>query len=392
MQYSFSFPIVVFLFFTPISFEFLFGSDGVQQGIKILAWFFAFCAGCSIVVRKQFSLRLNVVFFPYLTILVWVTTAVVNGIPYGVFVGIIVIFYMFYIDQAVYLKGKELDRAWVYNSLLLAFAALTIVNFAISFFGLGYMKSEGYSRLFGVVGHPSQASQIAAVTIILTLYHRCHFFLKIALIAICFFVMLEAGGRTIFLSLMLAVLVCLFFNRRLSKLIIFGLVVFGIMAPYFFVYLQGLLFEISDEVNFLARSGELRELYTLSGRIPLWRSIFDSNLSSWFSGVGFGGAGIFLPELYQTPWGWSTSSAHNAYLHILYESGLVGLVAFVWFFLKNVIAVQEKVGIAIVIFISGVSVMSSTYAGPGVSPLLLVMLLVFRVSGRDFVYSGNGVA
>jgi len=91
-----------------------------------------------------------------------------------------------------------------------------------------------------------------------------------------------------------------------------------------------------------------------------------------------------LPMLYEAGWGWTTDSAHNAYLHVFLEMGIVGMLALIYFLVSLVWHLKNKDHVCMLLFISILSIMSSTYAGPGVSILMFLLVAMSNFVNEKF--------
>lgn len=80
---------------------------------------------------------------------------------------------------------------------------------------------------------------------------------------------------------------------------------------------------------------------TLTERVDLWASVFDETRKHWLFGCGYGGYWVTTSPLMETIYEefvWLPNQAHNGYLDILNETGVVGLgllLGFVLFYFKR---------------------------------------------------------
>nr|WP_158651727.1 O-antigen ligase family protein [Marinobacterium profundum] len=298
-------------------------------------------------------------------------SSILAGSTYGFLSSLVLILFAFYLDQAErYYKHEGI----VNNSVITAFVIITSISFILSLAGQSYIISDGYMRLAGIVGHPSQSSQIATIALILVFFSEIKPYFKILILAICLYVIIESGGRTISIAMMASLIMTSLMTKYGLRYFLKSLIAVGVLAPFLLIFIMPLIESQLSDFLFISRSGDLRELYTLSGRIPLWEALIDYVGSNLLLGIGYGESKNLLPLLYETKWGWSTDSAHNVYLHVLYESGLFGLLVLISYLIRIVNYVDSKPQFAILLFMLTVSIMSSSFAGPGVSTLMLILL------------------
>lgn len=135
------------------------------------------------------------------------------------------------------------------------------------------------------------------------------------------------SATSIFAALMLSVLIGLFYVEKKILRPVIGPSFSLIFLSSFF--LGWVLF-----ANFLpAYLGPLFEIFqkdlTLTGRTDIWTSIFEEVKKHLFFGDGFGGfwvTGNPLLEVFVEEYFWLPNQAHNGYLDILNETGVIGIL------------------------------------------------------------------
>lgn len=371
--------IILFIFVTPIT-AINFGiSDEFTRNIKVIFWIL--CTASLIIIIWK---RIGIIQIPksYLlwAFLFWLLfTAAISLSYYGLLLVLVLMAYVM-LAANVYRVNIKYASTSMCRDMLIACSILTGINLLTSISPLAYAISDTGVRLAGIVGQPSQASQLAGVVIICSFFIRVNTIVRIILVVIAGAVMYMAGGRTILLSVCLALFAASCLKLRNARYIASILVGIGIVFPFVATEISQILQHNVSNMLWLARTGNARELYTLSGRIPLWSAIIGACQHNPFFGVGFGMAKSHLPQLYATSWGWNTDSAHNAYLHLIYETGVVGLTLMVTVIGVIIRKARLRMEWALLIFILAESVMSSTFSGPGLSPLALILLSMLVMS------------
>jgi O-antigen ligase len=369
--------IIIFLCLvgTPLSLTNFGLDEKIQVIVKSFFWSLIFFALIYRVTSKEFKLYLTVK-NPYYVLLVYIIlNSILLNIAYGVLTSIVLFVFAVYIDQFKD-NSRIKSNLRIMNSFLYSFLLLTAINYAFAILELGYLYNEGYQRLAGIVGQPSQSSQIASVTLLLLIFSRFHLSIKIILSLMTLYVIYKSGGRTIILSLIISLLSWKFLSLKMLKLSIFLTIILGVLFPFITTYyideFQALFIELSG----FSRSGEESEVITLSGRVPLWRALIESLSDQWLVGSGYSSSKEILPTLYETSWGWKTDSAHNAYLHIFLETGIVGLLAILYLYFSLIFHLKNKELISLLFLLAIISVMSSTFAGPGISVLMFLLAFI----------------
>ncbi len=375
MTYKVNLVIVLCIFGTPLSLNIFGFPDGVQITIKASLWLITFVVLVFSTIRQNLILKITRFIPTYYFLFVLFISSIYSLVVYGILVSSVLIVFTIYtavIYRQDYVRGENV----LLNSVLLSFTLLSIINFIFAIFGAGYFFSEGYQRLIGVVGQSSQASQIAAVTLILIIFSNWNVFLKIIISSVSLYVIAEAGGRTIVLALIISLMCWVFVDVKKMKIIAISFMATGIIFPYLAIIFSDVIQIVAMELGWVARTGDVIELYTLSGRVPLWEALIEFLSEHWVFGVGYGNSKDILPTLYKTKWGWDTDSAHNAYLHVFLEAGIFGFIALIYFLSSLIRNATSSDQISLILFLSILSIMSSVYAGPGVS--ILMFLLIAR--------------
>jgi hypothetical protein len=137
-----------------------------------------------------------------------------------------------------------------------------------------------------------------------------------------------SSSRAGFVAGVVCVLLCL--QRR--AVIFLGMVVIGALIGGAILLTEP---DLSPFTDAYARQETIMDAYErdgVAGRDIIWAGrleLLDKNPIVWFTGTGFGAA-------YETG-----TNAHMLYLHIVLETGLPGLAAFVWLFTRIIKALRK---------------------------------------------------
>jgi O-antigen ligase len=73
-----------------------------------------------------------------------------------------------------------------------------------------------------------------------------------------------------------------------------------------------------------SRSGNVREIVTLTGRVGLWHFVIEQIKLAPLFGHGYGASRSVLAVAYQSMGGWDAPHAHNMLLQSVHSIGLIG--------------------------------------------------------------------
>lgn len=180
-----------------------------------------------------------------------------------------------------------------------------------------------------------------------------------------------SDSRQVYICIFVLMLIYILFREHKSKLeniniLCFGFVIFGAYYVFFF-----------SDVGSFSRSGNIDEITTLTGRISIWQTALELIAQKPYFGYGFGSAQWLLENNYSTQFGWTTGSAHNSFLHMALEMGLILTALFhIHIVLLLIRSLREKnffnLGIILVLIIIGA--LEKSYSG-NAGFLFLFMLL-----------------
>jgi O-antigen ligase len=158
-------------------------------------------------------------------------------------------------------------------------------------------------------------------------------FISVFLILYFLFALFLTGSRTSFLLVLMLVF---YFGVKDYKLNVnFLLGVFGLVLGLYILMPQGYVDSILlsfDDSTYQGRSGDTE--YNSIGknvRLLLWSASFEMlDDTNWITGIGVGNYKHLMPE-YLPFLTNQVSHPHNSYISVLVESGLIGIVIFLYF-------------------------------------------------------------
>ncbi len=250
----------------------------------------------------------------------------------------LIFFSMFAVHFARKFKWQELTKIFRWNAIFIAIFSIFSAKLVPS---IG-LCDKGWC---GGFGHPIDLGYLMsigfALWILQALSNPRYRIRSICLSALCFIVMQftnSAGALLVFATLTILVLTTSFFKRlNFTQAFIFFLFLLSSLGTVS-------IWLISNLENFLLL---FEKDVTLSGRIPLWTILLQTKIQErlWF-GFGYNAfwqrwrgndspaAGV-VNAVVGNGRDW-VAHAHNGYLDIVLNIGLVGLVIFMVLFLTNV--------------------------------------------------------
>lgn len=207
----------------------------------------------------------------------------------------------------------------------------------------------GVTRLKGLAATPNEAAQVAALLLIgvlclhlsgfrhSTSFQRFGTWLRLACIP-AIAVLLMTGSRGALAALAATAAALVLQRLGLGRVALAGGLLALLMAIMAVVALPDLGSAAERNASALSRSGDASEVSSLAGRANIWGFSADHIAEKPLIGYGFGASSRLIQQEYQTRWGETTGSAHNAFLQSALDLGLIGaaLLAsiFVWSFWK----------------------------------------------------------
>lgn len=229
------------------------------------------------------------------------------------------IFFVFMIASQV-IKNKE-DIKQLVGAILLSIVTPTFVAFYQLFAGIGDTKTKGFLRIYGTFVHPIMLAYyiLLVLTIILVLnmesknrHFKFYSYLSFIPLGIIF---LNTYARAAWLMLVL-VLLLLGTIRYRQLLMAFPVVL--IIVFLFFSSSITLRFDDIIRPEATVQSGA-SDANTLETREDTWQKNIPLFLANPILGNGIGAS---YEEIRQ--------AAHNDYLRILTETGIIGLMSYLW--------------------------------------------------------------
>lgn len=191
--------------------------------------------------------------------------------------------------------------------------------------GVGF-SYEGETMWKGVATHKNSLGQLVYISLVFLLWEikNCNIsgrrFRNALVAAMCIHLLLGAGPNSSKTSIGVCI-ICLivwfflglFKNDRgsIATSILVAVAVFGLMVS---AGLVGTIIEFSGRDT------------TLTGRTPLWGALIRIGSQNRLLGVGYGS--FWIPQVQDRLWGtfrWRPTSAHNGYVDVYLQLGLVGL-------------------------------------------------------------------
>ncbi|MFZ1988497.1 MAG: O-antigen ligase family protein [Alphaproteobacteria bacterium] len=214
------------------------------------------------------------------------------------------------------------------TQITIVLAALSLaVYFLIP--SLGHDVSEGYSNaLRGIYGQKNFVG--AAMLLALNFgvckafyYSRLSLFDAVGLLLMLSCLVLSSSATAIGVFAIVFAMHLMNYSRRHWRLRVVLLYVFGVMA---FILVCGLVVSPATMVGAIGRD------LSFTGRVPLWQASIQAIAAKPILGYGYAAFWNADSTLTQYIWeraGWAAAHAHDAYIDLVLQVGLVGLVLYV---------------------------------------------------------------
>jgi exopolysaccharide production protein ExoQ len=219
----------------------------------------------------------------------------------------------------------------IIRRMAILFLPLSIL--LIKFYGqLGRAYTlQGTQMWVGVTGHKNQLGMLCAITGIVLVWRNLTKWPKVdwldtGLLALAVYLLLGSRSSTSAIVFLLGnFLLVLQFRmkgdvRKLNRAIIIGLILLLIF--------QGVVIFFLDQSLMPAFFSAAGRDSSLTGRVPLWQKLIAMGGRAPLLGCGFTCFWLDIDrvaEIWKTV-GWAATSAHNGYLEIFLDLGIVGLI------------------------------------------------------------------
>ncbi len=224
---------------------------------------------------------------------------------------------MYVIVSSNLIKRKLLIQIMVWVGFLMS---IMCIGHLFNLHQWGNPKDYGYYQVAGMLNHPLVVGTFIAMLIPLAIYVRRYFFSAVMMIAVfC------TCSQVAIWSMIISLLVLLgLFKRTFSMMfVILIFMIIGLTLIYGFIPKARNMIIPND-----------------NGRITQWKNIIqdlkepifgkDSHAYPW-TGHGLGSFKYLYPLVHPTPAIGNYDKAHNEYMQILWELGIVGLTLFMLF-------------------------------------------------------------
>lgn len=278
---------------------------------------------------------------------------------------------------------RRVDRGTLILTCSLALTVGMVISLAL-YFGLrerAMAPTEGGTifRLAGIFSAPNTLGRAAALLLLLLLagfyyVRRPLVWWPVALVGAgtALACLLLSGSRASALALICAGVVVLLRKRPVLLTVVSALFVsVSAIVLSFPTYMQELMLMVS-------RTGRLSEVATLTGRTYIWEWVMSAAAERPLHGYGFASTRVVMVEGYRGPWGFTTSSAHNAWLQAWITVGLVGVAMLVINHLKLVgdfFRRPDRLRDGLFVFVIALGLFEAAFAGPSVNLITFTWLL-----------------
>jgi len=314
-QVAFKFILFIFAFFMSFRYVLKVGVFSfIQKNLMIVLLLFWLLATSLYAVDSFYSLYISLTYFSFFVFLSYsLRTLNFEGVAsilyYSILLFMIVSLYL-------YVFEPEVGRFVFWNDGIL----------------------EPSWRMSGLAGSANNFSRIISLAFIVVLFnwsffrtkHSLHaLFLYLSIAALC---VLLSGSRTTIIFMM-ATIAAYYYLRLERKSKAYTFLIFVVLA--FVAY-----FSINIIVDIISRTdGE--DLSSFTGRDVIWRMASSLIEDSIWLGYGLGSSVYLLPDLSDIL-GFSPAHAHNMYLQLTLNGGLVGLILFICTTLHAVVKLRRN--------------------------------------------------
>jgi exopolysaccharide production protein ExoQ len=298
--------------------------------------------------------------------------------------GTAIVAWIYTLCAAYLLIGLGLPAAM--TIIVISFAWLCAISLALSLaWPDAFMLNQGVMRFRGIFYGPHALAQPAAICLCIiasgVLFVRKPVLFALALIiGAC---LLLTFSRQAITATMIGVTIAVLMRvRTYSHIAIIGSIGAFLLIGLSYVYISG--YGLTEIASF----DEGNDVQNLTGRTFIWEATLVLIQQKPYFGYGFGAGGIALHDYYHklSTYGWSTYNAHNAFLQIMLDLGVIGFILFLailvyWlirsFIIFPVLSFPVFICVMLVSFVE-----RGLYSIGGFIPLVLMLMLL---SHKQFV-------
>lgn len=218
-------------------------------------------------------------------------------------------------------------------------------------------------RLAGVNGHTFPFSVLASLSIVLAVAMRYR--RKISLvttlgtIAVWLVAMYLAKTRSV--AVFAFSVICMILAGRFRILVVLALVAVCVSLPMLLSYVE--LFHSGLLARF-SRSGDLNEIFSMTGRSEIWKGAIELIKNSPFIGYGYSASKSLLPDYVTVGRGkFEAATAHNVFIQAFLNGGIVAfflVLMMAWLTFRSVFRIKSTESWAICLYLFCVGM-----TGPG---------------------------
>jgi O-antigen ligase len=231
-------------------------------------------------------------------------------------------------------------------------------------------------RNYGVFSHPNQLGQAAAILFIFYLFaDQKKYWLLLPI-----FCLIKCGSRTSILASVLGLTVYVLINftknkyKKPRKKLQLGLVV-GTLIGFLLMALISQFIILIPNLN----------SDSLTGRVQIWQTSLELFKNSSFIGLGLGWEQRAIDAQLLNIW---AVSSHNQILEVMFSSGILGLIAFLFLPIKAVVNFSNltsfEKAFLIATLISSISEAYLDLQYPTLQTYLMLAIIVCSDSKRDY--------
>lgn len=358
-----------------------------QSGLKFLVWSIALVIGLCCLTRARLPLAAahNRLFLLYALLALASTIYSISPIyTLGSALGLLGLF-LFSIAAAQALSMRQIALITV-----VSLGAFLLVSWIVDLSFPGFNRATSWSiygtveRMGGIAAHPNQLAKSTAIfAVFAVILHRnrhLHWSLCLAALLLAAATLWATDSRT---SAVAALAAYGFIVLRRSLWLVAAAGALLILGAVVLVVLPSNA--LAELLAPLSRSGDVAEILSLTGRIELWKFVWQKSMESPFIGHGFNASEPFLSRSYpHFPLDWDPQDSHNMILQTLLTLGLLGVVL-LGFVLWRLAALYVRspspyrdamLGLVLMTGVTGSGAFS-------VTPSLLTLMMLVTMAGTE---------